>query len=226
MKLPTVQNREELTALIEEVGFLPFFTSEMPGFSVMSVTRGLSWWSGDDGRDPWQWRILISSSHRLAYAKLFRGKAGFVSPEWLPVFANYRRDGYDFDALFDDGKASYRSKLIMDLFSAGTASLPTFEIKRLANFGKDGVKGFEGAVTALQMQTYLTISDFTQKRNKRGEPYGWPVGVLAPPESVFGEELVRSRYSESPKISFDRLVDRVGQYVERVSDDDIRKFLK
>ena len=30
---------------------------------------------------------------------------------------NYRRDGYDFDALWDDEKASRRQKKIMDLFA-------------------------------------------------------------------------------------------------------------
>ena len=35
--------------------------------------------------------------------------------EWLPCFVNYRRDGYDFDALWDDGKASIRQKKMMDL---------------------------------------------------------------------------------------------------------------
>ena len=33
--------------------------------------------------------------------------------EWLPVFANYRRDGYDFDALYEDGKAPLKHKKII-----------------------------------------------------------------------------------------------------------------
>lgn len=33
--------------------------------------------------------------------------------KWLPVFANYRRDGYDFDALFEDEKAPIKHKNIM-----------------------------------------------------------------------------------------------------------------
>ena len=40
-------------------------------------------------------------------------KAGFISQKWLPVFANYRRDGYDFDALFEDEKAPIKHKNIM-----------------------------------------------------------------------------------------------------------------
>ena len=32
---------------------------------------------------------------------------GFISKKWLPVFANYRRDGYDFDALYEDGEKGF-----------------------------------------------------------------------------------------------------------------------
>ena len=53
--------------------------------------------------DPWIWRTVAAGSGEVAYGKLFDNKAGFVSLEWLPVFANWRRDGYDFDARWDDG---------------------------------------------------------------------------------------------------------------------------
>lgn len=41
--------------------------------------------------------------------------------KWLPVFANYRRDGYDFDALYDDGKAPNKHKKIMVNFMEDNA---------------------------------------------------------------------------------------------------------
>ena len=52
----------------------------------------------------------------MAYGKFFDKKAGFISVEWVPVFANYRRDGYDFDALYEDGKAPLKHKKIMSNF--------------------------------------------------------------------------------------------------------------
>ena len=51
--------------------------------------------------------------HDVLYGKFFAKKAGFISKKWLPVFANYRRDGYDFDALFEDEKAPIKHKNIM-----------------------------------------------------------------------------------------------------------------
>ena len=71
------------------------------------------WWSDDPVRDPWRWRIAIAKRHDVLYGKFFAKKAGFISKKWLPVFANYRRDGYDFDALFEDEKAPIKHKNIM-----------------------------------------------------------------------------------------------------------------
>ena len=62
------------------------------------------------------WREIIARSGKVAYGKFFDKKAGFISVEWLPVFANYRRDGDDFDALYEDGKAPLKHKKIMDNF--------------------------------------------------------------------------------------------------------------
>ena len=53
---------------------------------------------------------------------------------------NYRRDGYDFDALWDDGKASRRQKKIMDLFAEENedAELYSNEINQNALFCSEG----------------------------------------------------------------------------------------
>ena len=66
------------------------------------------WWSDDAKRDPWKWREMIAGSGRIAYGKFFNKKAGFISQKWLPYFVNLRRDGYDFDARWDDELASNR----------------------------------------------------------------------------------------------------------------------
>lgn len=69
---------------------------------------------GDAENDPWEWREIIARSGEVVYGKFFGKKTGFVSKEWFPVFANYRRDGYDFDARWDDELANIRNKRIMD----------------------------------------------------------------------------------------------------------------
>ena len=89
---------EELIDRVEEIGFLPLFEGPAAGFSAEALTARQPWWSGDPDRDPWFWREAIARSGRVAYGKFFAGKAGFLSLAWLPVFANWRREGYDFDA--------------------------------------------------------------------------------------------------------------------------------
>ena len=156
---------------INEIGFLPLFKNSIPGFSLEERTVPEYWWCGNPKVDPWEWRELIARSGEVAYGKFFEKKAGFISREWLPYFANFRRDGYDFDALWDDEKASRRQKKIMDLFNA-EAEIYSNEIKARAGFGKGGEKGFDGTMTDLQMKTYLTVRDFRQRKNKKGELYG------------------------------------------------------
>jgi len=107
---------DELIGYIEEVGFLPLFRNEIPGFSVEERTTEKYWWSEDSQRDPWVWREIIARRGDIAYGKFFHNKAGFISKKWFPYFANYRRAGYDFDARWDDEFASFRQKKIMDLF--------------------------------------------------------------------------------------------------------------
>lgn len=90
------------------------------------------------------------------------------SGEWLPVFANYRRDGYDFDARWADELASRRQKKIMDLFMGENSDQELFSnaVKEQAGFGKGGEKNFEGTLTSLEMETYLVCRDFQQRKNK------------------------------------------------------------
>ena len=111
-----IRSCRELINWINEIGFLPFFKNEIEGFSAEEHTSNRYWWTGDKEQDPWEWREIIARSGEVAYGKLFHKKAGFISKEWFPYFANYRRDGYDFDARWEDGLASMRCKKIMDEF--------------------------------------------------------------------------------------------------------------
>ncbi len=198
---------EEAVEYINSIGFLPLFRNEIPGFSLEERTAPEFWWSGDKRHDPWEWREIIARDGSLAYGKFFNKKAGFISKEWLPLFVNFRRDGYDFDALWDDEKASLRQKKIMDIFMSEDSEGEYYsnDIKKKAGFGKEGDKGFEGIITGLQMQMYLCCRDFRKRRNKKGEPYGWPVAIYSMPEHIFGRELVTCAYSESAAASGKRI---------------------
>lgn len=209
----------ELCSAVDELGFLPLLECGLDGFSVEAMTPPENW-AGRSEENPWEWRYYAANSGLVAYGKFFRRKAAFVSREWLPVLANFRRRGYDFDALYDDGLAPYRHERIMARFENGER-LTSQQLKSEAADSK----GLDTALTELMMQTYLVTAGFEQKKNRRGEGYGWPVSVYARAEDVFGAEHVRSCYGESPEQSLERLKDRCAMLVPWAGEKKIMTFL-
>jgi hypothetical protein len=225
MSIPFFHTSDELADFVCEIGFLPLLPCSLPGFSVYEHTDESVWFSGDAERCPWEWRYRLAEDERLAYGKFFRGKAGYLSREALPLFANWRRDGYDFDALYEDGKATRKAQLLMQCFP-GDERLASWQLRELAGFGKGGEKGFEGAVTGLQMQCYLVVCGFARKRNRAGEEYGWPTSVFMTPEARYGAEHVTSAYAQPPHESLERLCDRCAAYLPDAPRSAIEKLLK
>lgn len=229
-----IRTWKELVKWIKEVGFLPLFANEVEGFSAEEHVSSNFWWTGDKDQDPWEWREIIAAGHEVAYGKFFGRKAGFISLEWLPYFVNSRRSGYDFDARWEDGRASRREKKIMDFFIGEDEDgdsifkeiqILSTELKKQAGFGKGGEKNYQGIITQLQMETYLVISDFRRRKNKRGEEYGMAVSVLLPPESIWGYDIVTAAYSESPKKSWERQINRVKELYPDADDQKIIHLL-
>lgn len=99
------------------------------------------------------------------------------------------------------------------------------ELKRTAGFGKDGAKGFEGIITGLQMQLYLCVRDFRQRKNKRGESYGWPIAVYATLEHLWGYDYVTSAYNEDPEISAQRIADHMRDFYPIATPKQLRKVI-
>ena len=201
-----VHNFEELTVLVGQKGFLPLFRNAVDGFSVEEYANPVYWWSGDAERDPWEWRKEAARSRKMAYGKFFGGKAGIISLEWLPVFLSYRRNGYDFEALWYAGQAQFRQKKIMDCLK-DVPEMPGWQIKRDAGFGRGGEKNFDGTITSLQNMLYVVISDFRQKKNKYGLDYGWDVSVYSRPETRWGSAVIDEAYRLSPSRSYAEILE-------------------
>ena len=213
-----IRTAAELANWVEEIGFLPFFAGEVPGFSAEEHVAAEYWWTGEKALDPWEWREIIAGEHRVAYGKFFDGRAGFISRQWLPVFANARRNGYDFDGKWQSGGASRREKAIMEHFMDvesddepvfTDAAILSTELKKFAGFGKGGEKNYPGVLTGLQMQLYLVIGGFRRRENKRGEAYGMAVSVLQAPETIWGYETLSAAYREDPADSWQSIYDHV-----------------
>ena len=225
MKRLKITTCRELKDLTMEIGFIPLFGNEIDGFSVMDITSGRYWWTGNEKTDPWVWRMILAEDPDIAYGKVFRGKAGFVSRAWFPYFASYRRDGYDFDTLYEVGKASHRSKKIINLLEKQPL-IASYRIKSMAGFSKNGEKGFEGTLALLQMQTYITVRCFTRKQNKTGGYYGWHIGVYSLSEDKFGYDLMRSAYPLGAKGAKEKLIEQMMKINPGIQYSAAEKFLR
>jgi len=203
MRLPKIHSAQDLADLVNELGFLPFFRCGIPGFSVAACTPEERWFSETlDG--PWEWKGPVILRGDCAYGKFFSGKAGFISRAWFADFANYRRDGYDFDSRFDEGLAPFPDKQVYDVL-AGPGDLLSREL-RLA-CGRPA--SFEASITRLQMQGYVLVSNFEYSLDKRGRPYGWGVARYATVEKRFGPDYIRAAYRREPADSWARIHDHL-----------------
>ena len=189
------------------------------------MTDAKFWWSGNLEEDPWAWREVLAREGIVAYGKLFSKKAGFISKEWYPVFANVRRNGYDFDSRYEDGLANQMDKMIYECLADGN-SLSSFELKAIVCEKARKGTGFDTSLTRLQMQTYLTVQDFKRKKNKQGDEYGWAASVFSTSEALFGEEFVRKDYSKDPMASKEKLISHLLSLFPEVSRVEAEKFMK
>ena len=216
-----IRTEEDLAEFVEAWGFLPLLKNRIPGFSVEEHTPPQLWFAdGVDG--PWEWKGPVIRETGCAYGKFFHGKAGFVSREWFPDFANYRRDGYDFDARYDEGLVRRQDKLVYDVL-AEYDSLISREWRRLA--GIRSRSEFDAAVTRLQLQGYVTTIDFEYARDKNGRAYGWGLARYAVPERHWGREFAKSVYARTPAESGERILARLRGLLPGEAEEELLRIL-
>ena len=220
-----LKSPEEAAALIREIGFLPLFEVGVPGFSLEERVPAWDWWTDDPDTDPWIWRMRIAEYDDIAYGKFFDRKAGFISREWFPAFANYRRDGYDSEGFYEDGKMKNGAKKILDALELDENAVG-LEMMSGPIRKKAGVeKGFDGLLIELQMESFLLISRFQQKRNKRGVEYGWHLPSFMTPETKWSYDEVNS-VDESPEESWSRIMAQVRGFFPDAEEGKLKKALK
>lgn len=218
-----ITSAKELEQTVLTFGFLPFFKNEIKGFSVEEMTPSRLWFS-DTEEGPWEWKGPVARGGKCVYGKLFQKKAGFVSLDRFPDFANCRRNGYDFDSRYEEGLASRKDKDVYEtILQNGT--ITTGSLKKRLNYGKNGNKGFETVITRLQMQTYVIITDFEYMRDKYGNQYGWGVARYGIPELCFGAENVTKAYSKDPEESKAAIFEHLQKLLPKASRQQILKII-
>lgn len=219
----TIRSKKDIIDAVERFGFLPYFRNSVEGFSIEEHIRPEYWFGGIEGA--WEWKGPVIRESGCAYGKFFENKAVYVSREWFADLANYRRDGYDFDARYEDGLARRSDKFLYDLLSEN-APVISKKLKQLGDYRKGGNKGFDSAMTRLQQQCYAVISDFVYLTDKNGEPYGWGVAEYSTPELFLGEEFTENVYKREPRQSYERVFEHLKKILPHASDEQIKKLLK
>ena len=223
MFLPEIRTKEDIVRLVNELGFLPYFQGEIPGFSIEENCR--CFWGTPESPDcPWDWKGPIIRESGCAYGKFYRGKAMYISREWFLDFANHRREGYDYDARVDDGKARSRDKRIMDTLTE-RSPLRSKELKALCCLSEQSRKSFDASLTFLQMQGYILISDFVYETDRLGRPYGWGLAQYATPEQHFGEVFTAHVYAREPAESAELILAHLKKLLPQASAAQLARFL-
>ncbi|MBQ8978762.1 MAG: hypothetical protein IJ080_03250 [Oscillospiraceae bacterium] len=218
-----IDSLDTLEKAVVRFGILPFFVNGIEGFSVEEHILPEFWFGEQEGA--WDWKGSVIRDTRCAYGKLFGGKACFMRLDLYRELANFRRDGYDFDARYDDGLAKYADKQLYDLID-GNAPVISKHLKKLGDYRKGGNKGFDSTVSRLQAQCYVLTSDFVYMTDRYGEPYGWGLAEYSTPERFFGSEFSDHVYDRDPQASYDILFSHIKELCPSGADQVIHQYLK
>ena len=226
-----VRTKQDLIDAVQEYGIVPYFSTSIPGFSLEEHCSPAILFN-DTEENTWEWKGPVIRATGCAYGKFFEKKAGYVRSDLFLDLANYRRDGYDFDARYDDGLARFQDKQLFDLIeeSAPVLSKVLRQNGGYAYSGRwqktEGRKGFDTSITRLQEQCYVIISDFVYTLDKHGNRRGWGVAQYSTPEKFMDSAFSDSVYQRSPEESYARLLERLATLFPYATEKQLKKFLK
>ena len=166
--------------IVKEFGFLPFFRSAIPGFSVEEMAAPEVWFP-PKGEGVWEWKSNVIHHTGCAYGKFILSRPSFVSKDIFLLLSSYRRDGYDFEGMVNDGLVTQSERTIYSILEETGSETSTY-LRLKARMSK---AAFDSSNTRLQMRTFMMISDFEYRLTKEGKPYGWGIARYALPEEIY-----------------------------------------
>lgn len=227
-----IETKEDLENAVKKIGILPFFANSIKGFSIEENCTPKAFLGDEPG--VWEWKGPVIQDIDCAYGKFFGRKAAFISKQWYPDFCNWRRDGYDFDARFEDGLATYNEQYLYNLIASHHTILSR-DLKIEGGYVKprskdkdqwEPRKGFDSLIIKLQMEGYVTTVNFEYDMDKHGNFYGWGVARYATPENHYGKKFIDKVYIRTPEESYQRIFHHLKRNLPGVQDNEIEYFLK
>ena len=139
---------------------------------------------------------MVREKH-CAYGKLFNKKAGYVSLDWLPHLANYRRSRRYAK---DEDTAALDDVVLQTIGGAGHVTVK--DLRRMLGFARGRSRRtaidlvneipeeervpLEPILTRLMMEVRVVIADFEYNIDRHGNRYGWGVARYTTPETLYG----------------------------------------
>ena len=163
---------------IREVGIIPFFKSDILGYSIKELTLPGFWFDDGDTLGPWDWKIDCLESGDIAYGKyLCRSKAAFATIPFYRELMNLRRATTQPDK---DGQK------IME-YLAQRGSITIKEVRALLGVKKNAA---DAAIAKLQHQCRVVTGVIERVYRGSEQTYnGWQVSYFCTPESLFEDPL-------------------------------------
>ena len=215
-----IRTMEDLCGAVRRFGIVPLFRNRIPGFSVEEHVDPSVWFADSEG--VWEWKGPVIRATGCAYGRVLFGQTAFVMLEWYRALANARRDGYDFDARYEDGLAPYPDRVLYELLEEHEPVISK-RLKEAGDYRKGGRKGFDSSMNRLQHQCYVLISDFVYLSDRYGRPYGWGLAEYSTPERRFGTEFSDRVYGEEPEESRERVVRHLAGLFPEADEQELRK---
>lgn len=202
---------------VNELGFMPL-SELLPGLpSVSGETDRESWHTNDPNTDPWQWKDRAAVEKKLAYGCVIGGHKGFIAMGVYPLFYLAYHPRESMQTRWQSGVIDQMTWELWQLFCTNEL-LNTSEIrKRLGVTRKKGGSRVDASIKKLQSEFYITVAGNVRKLNKRGEPYGWPVTVLAQVPDFLPEwlEIDTSMQPEAAQQLILDLAQKLGSTLKR-----------
>ena len=220
-EIDDIHSGAQLSALVQEIGFLPLLRSSVRGFSAEEVVADDCHYVvfPDGGWDwpMWKWKGPIVAAGDCLYGKFFDSKAGFVSRQWWPDFCNWRRSRYPAPA-----ENSIEDIILTTLAEQG--SLITRQLRAACGFTGPKMRSrFDGYVTRLEMACRIVTEDFVYPVDRHGHEYGWGWSLLTTPEALHGPDACRC--DRTPEESRRLLEDHLRRLLPEASERQIAKIL-
>lgn len=217
-----ITSREEMIAVIREIGMVPFTKCTVPGWSIQEMTGHEFWFMSSDELGPWDWRI--DAIHEgLVCGKFISQKTAFATEEMYRHLMNWRRSlpkyqvaegGESKTATIDDRLHKYLSPTLLSAIRENE-SLESSELRGVLEKNvpmevREMIGGYIGrqlipkvkkqavdfVLNYLDMGTWTVIGDVTRVyRGPNCEYKGWQRNTITTPEALFS---VTDKPSENP----------------------------